>query len=320
MSSHEPMIPELPSPKELFLKWQVCHEHPYWRHCRECVTAPRTYRILVDWLRQGRFKNDRIEELPKGFQKLFAQIRQRPHHRENTPKGASSPSEKFPDLKSLPANLVASLRPSETKESFYEWLLLAWCIQQVDHARAQAISAFQATIQQLTNQGLKEKTLLDLTSVPSEILVSLPNLRQYLDGVRGELSTPIRSYRQKMFEGRPTQLQDSEGEEEEIPPSFKWEQHLAGKMGMGKLTIKTSRQVIWTWVFNPLVKELLPKAKRKKKDRWKVQVGDEGEKEKPFLPDDVFKKASRLIHLRYPNLWDDKWQRVRDRCGPNLNF
>ena len=94
------------------------------------------------------------------------------------------------------------------------------------------------------------------------------------------------------------------------------EQMLFSRMGMDKQTRETSKQIMWTWVFVPLVNTLLPclpYAKWRKEERAKRT-----ESRKPIIHDNVFKLASTLVHLRYPDRWKDEWQRAKSRCLPFL--
>ena len=166
-------------------------------------------------------------------------------------------------------------------------------------AEAKKKDSSQETLEEIIQK------LLELTYVPRMIIESTPDIRKHLDLFRKEDSTALRSLRQHL------------GKSVDPRASTDQEQIFFSQFGMDKLTRDPSKQLIWTWLFTPLVFDILPYAKQRKEDRFKNDkyIDD------PFIPDDVFIKASELVHLRYPDLWEGQWPRVRDRCLAHIkNF
>lgn len=291
-----------PSPDELYKEWQVCNR--FFGHqfgfCKGCERRPRTYRLLVEWMRAGKFKGDWIDDLPMDLRQVYEKYC--PH--------GSALGDRF--LPSPHCEQHHSRLSQEDLKALYGWLLLAWCVRKADHATSLCTPSFENALGTLRANRADVGTILDLTYVPREILERLPDLRKSLEKSRRQLSRSLRSYRQKIAQGKRASLVGPSNKAEEMPPSAGWEQRWSSSLGMDKLTSAFPKQILWTLVFVPVVKVLLPYAKQRKRDRW------HRDSDEPILPDDVFKKASHLIHSRYPDLWEDRWQRVRDRCAPHL--
>jgi len=339
--------------RALTLYCQLCKSKtkPKQVFCDICIRHPRSFRTLVEWMRWGHFRGNWIEDLTGPYQKIFQTHRPQiplpgfENIRRRIPGLQQSPPqelkflvdsvvqlivEEFPDInkRTLKSRLRQALfprfsveieswikkrlSPPSSNDAFYEWLLLGWCVRQCDHAHAISRTPFLSKIQELSRlcgnstspsrlKGFQER-ILDLTYVPIDIVETIPDIRKSLALTRGEESSSRRANSQQ-YGASPDPRSDAAQE-----------QHLFFKFGIDKKTRSSAKQLIWTWIFVPLVLELLPYAKRKKLDRWK----EDKRENDPFIPDDAFIKASQLVHLRYPDLWEDNWQRVRERCSPHL--
>lgn len=207
-------------------------------------------------------------------------------------------------------------RPDNDR-SFYDWLWLAWCVRQADHAlvlnpprklgkeRLGQLEELTRIIASLEEKGLSSEIILDLTYIPLELFESgssEPTYRLLRDSIqesRNDDSDELRAYRQVY--GRVGDARDDRA----------WEQLFWSRLGTDKQTSDISKQIIWTWIFVPIVITLLPYIRGRKKSGY---VNGEWQEEKPLVPDEAFKTASRLVHLRYPHIWPDNWQRVKARC------
>lgn len=295
-------IIELPKPAALLDEWRVCSDHVYWEFCSKCQGRPRTFRLLADWMQQGKFKGDWLAELPAPLRKAYRQ---------------SQPA-KVLDLRLDAAPNVFTLhkiRPTAdgksivevtndqlSQESFQDWLLLAWCVRQAEHERSLRRPDVKKAFSAYAPQGLPLPRLLQLTYVPREIIETIPDVRASLDRSRRALSSALMSSQRKIAKGQEAEFL------EEAPPCTDWEQWWATSMGMDKRTSQLSRQWMWTWIFVPLIEALRPLAKCRKQEYWvSRRDGDTP------IPDDAFIQASRLVHLLYPDLWEDHWQRVKAR-------
>ena len=218
--------------------------------------------------------------------------------------------------------MLSRIPPSEDPGSFHEWLLLAWCLRFLDHRQAERKKEFTQAVSTLVGRGLEKETLLNLTFLPEELLQNGRQLQTFMKHLRKTLSPSLRSYKQKSRKDPRIRLKGPTGEDEEEPASREWEKKWLKQFGIEKKTGRISQQYIWTWLFVPLVDFLLPYATRPKLERWHSSDGkpiDPSKTEEPIIPDDVFIKASQLLHLRYPALWNDHgWQMVKLRFHRQL--
>jgi hypothetical protein len=262
----------------------------------------RSFRLLVEWCRDGKFLADWEEELSPEW-------RLRYHHALSQPNLSSSQlSESFSKASE------SAIPPPEDEWTFYKCLLLAEGLVQTDNDRAKKNDKIQEYFGLLGVESTEAGTLLNLSFVPIVILDDLPTLRQVFRQTRIDVLSSLQQFRQRTTRGQDARLVDAGGNEVELPVGAGHERLWAQQYGMERNTAELSRQFVWTLIFVPLVHALLPHATRQKRDRWTAGE-DPGQL---FLPDDVFKQASRLIHLRYPDHWADRWTRVRDRCAIHL--
>lgn len=187
-------------------------------------------------------------------------------------------------------------------QAFIQLLVLAWCIRQADHERFAEIPKARRVLKELGEYGADTSILLDLTYLPEEVPEIIPTLREFSDEERQRRRHDILSYRQNIAQGREAELK------EEIPIDAQQEALWASRLGIDKKTEKGSRQIVWDWLFVPLTFYLQNYLAGRKTDL------DPSDNERAKINSDIiFKRASTLIHLRYPHLWEDRWSRVRDR-------
>lgn len=276
------IIPQL---HDLVAQWQICDDyrnHPM-GFCDTCQGASRTYRLLIDWQRKGKLKKHLVAELPDGIRQAYDIFRN----------GS-------PDLSTVIPP------PGESKESFADWLIIAWCIRRADHDRALAVRQYATQLDELIKCGTDQQVLLDLTYVPEEIIQSVPRRRAAMFNLRQEVGTVLMSHKQKVAKDIPSRFRD------EQPLNRDQEEAWAAQWGFDKATDNDSKQTLWSLVFVPLTGYLHQYVIGRKLDSWK--------KETRSVPDAVFEQASKLIHYRYPDLWGDhQWQRVKARCRKYLS-
>lgn len=278
--------PTLPPISDLILEWQFCknlsgHLKGF---CPACEQRSRTYRLLVNWIREDKFLGARIEELPVHLQRLA---------REEAPP--------------VPENLVAILPRRDHSVSrsrdFMRLLVLGWCIRQADHERFLDMPEARRVLKEIGAQGADITALLDLTYIPEESTEIIPPLREFSAEERQRLRLDLLAHRQNIAQNRESELR------EEIPSEADMEAQWALQFGIDKKTSDSSRQVIWSWLFVPLTQYL-----RKYLEGRKVDLDPSDDELAEIRSDIVFKRASTLVHLRYPHLWEDNWPRVRERC------
>lgn len=207
---------------------------------------------------------------------------------------------------------MLSLVPkTEDPASFHEWLLLAWFLRNMDHRKAERNKDFKQALTNLVERDLEKNLLLNLTFLPEELVQNGRELRHFMKCLREDLSPLVRSYKQKIRKNPHIPLKGPSSMDEEEPASREWEMRWLEQFGIEKNTRRISQQYIWSWVFIPLVNLILPVIPRKKKD---LETGKH-----PIMPDEVFIYTSHLIHLRYPELWENKWHRTRDRWNKYFN-
>jgi hypothetical protein len=338
----------VPSPDSIFNLWAVCsnysqHVGGHCAHCnnfsptiwckkcevktrpvavvcKECDRHPRTFRVLAETVRMGKSFTDWTDELPAHLRELYETQRSSSVHmvRNEEPDEGNPPRVRLatPKYYFTPEQRKRIPRPDNDR-SFYDWLLLAWCVRQADHAlilnpprelgkeRLRQLEELTRIIASLEEKGLSSEIILDLTYIPLELFESgSPEptymlLRDSIQESRKYDSDELRAYRQEY------------GSVRDARDDRTLEQLLFSRLGTDKQTSDISKQIIWTWIFVPLVITLLPYARRRKTAGY---VNGEWGEEKPLVPDEAFKTASRLIHLRYPHIWLDNWQRVKARC------
>jgi hypothetical protein len=316
-----------PSFSALLAEWAICDQHLFPTFCGQCAAKGRMFRVFVEYLRQGKTKTDLENRLTPTIRKRYLQ---------NRPKGLSSftlntqggairlhKNKTVNEDYGIPEQMLSLIPKSEDPASFHEWLLLAWFLRDMEHRKAERNKDFKQALTNLVERGLEKNLLLNLTFLPEELVQNGRDLRNFMKHLREDLSLSIRSYKQKIRMNPHFPLKGPTGEDEEEPASRAWEKRWLEQFGLEKNTGRISQQYIWTWLFVPLVDFLLPYAIRRKQEHWRssnTKPIDPSETEYPILPDDVFKKASQLLHLRYPKLWEDKWLRVRVRTLPYVSF
>ncbi len=359
---------KLPSPNALLGEWRVCSDYaqhiggycskcdalsqtlycttcsaktrPVTPACSECWTRPRTFRVLVEFMRKMKFSGHWISDLQRYAPHLHKIYEMNRPQQVVTVKNEIAPGlyratrailvpdegGRHVELKRPRRYFSRAIRKviPETQESFYHLLLLAWCLRCADHEsilqsleepdpeRCNQLRELNHMIGSLVRQGLSVEEILNLTYVPRYIVepypverpsgvMHYPAYKLFRDSMRRSRegdSERLRRYRQ----------QHGKGQDPGDKPI--WEQWFFSQFGIDEQTSQVSRQRIWTWVFVPLVNALLPYAKHRK---TAGHVNGCWEDFKEFIPDDAFKKASRLVHLRSPEIWEDNWQRVKDR-------
>ncbi len=271
--------------------------------------------MFVEYLRQGKTKIDLEKRLPPTIRKRYLQNRPKGPSlfTLNTHRGAIRlQKNKTVDRNpGIPGQILSLIPKTDDPASFHEWLLLAWFLRDMDHRKAERNKDCKQAVSTLVEQGLKKDLLLNLTFLPEELVQNGRELRNFMKHLREDLSQSIRSYKQKIRINPRMPLKGPTGEDEEEPTSWEWEMRWLEQFGIEKNTQRISQQYIWTWVFIPLVKLILPVIPRRKKD---LDTGKH-----PIMPDEVFIKTSHFIHLRYPELWEDKWHRARDRWNKYFN-
>ena len=337
----------VPPGNDLFREWLACPDHHWDFFCRKCESAPRGLRLLVNWLRDQPIR--RTPELPVAYRKLYVNtiiptpIRHPLTSQEVFPEydltkadrkvyslkeirsrlktvAAAMGSRGFSkkDILTVTTRLHAEAMPRFTEEikkdlngmglrshqkraRFFNYLVLAWCARQSENERAWGKNDFKKAC---LNSKLPRWAILNLTYLPIESLSIVPDIRASLKETRIRLSSSLRAYRQRQVRNEDSIIVDSEGEQEEAPPSEEWEQQWCSNFGMGNKSLTLSRQNLWSLIFIPLVTRLLDRVAGRK-ENWKS--------DSPPVPDNAFKIASRLIHLRYPEHWADNWQHVKNR-------
>ena len=278
--------------------------------CSQCHITGRSFRLLVEWLRFGKFKGSWIEELSPPVRKVFET------HRLPSPslfQRSQNTTIFSPDTWKL---VKKKLSPPDSQEGFYNWLLLAWSIQQGSQEQAIQNQTLMGKIDAIFDsapppivhtKGKFRSMVLTLSYVPQPFLDMALSIRTSLSKDRK---------RESSIRRRESQIT---GTAQEPKADIIWEQLFFSKFGIDKISSDLTRQVFWTWLFVPLVDFLLPYATRRKEKRWIVDFSQPLPKtEQPFIPDDVFKKASQLLHLRYPDLWKDHWQKIKLRFYQQL--
>lgn len=277
--------PTLPPISDLILEWRYCEDLSGHRKgfCVGCEQRSRAYRLLVDWIRDDKFLGARIKALPQHLRVLVLE--------EGPP---------------VPIGMVSILprrdRLKSRPRDFMRLLVLAWCIRQADHERFAAIPKVRRLLKEVGSHGADIGTLLDLTYVPEESTEIISPLRDFFADERQRLRIDLLAHHQNSIEGRESELK------EEIPIKTDQEKHWALQFGIDKKTGNSSRQIIWDWIFVPLTHHL-----RKYLEGRKADLDPSDSELIEIRSDIVFKRASTLVHLRYPHLWEDKWSRVRDR-------
>ena len=280
-----PDDPQVSSLKDLILQWEVCKTclPQFAQFCGVCQGKPRTFRLLAEWLRAGRMKRGWIDDLPEPIAKCYRR-----------------PWEELPEF---PAEARSLIPAPESENSFTEWLILAWCIRQVDHSNALTKPRIRRELKELMNQGADREQLLDLTYVPRSIIELVPKMRKGMKSVRenDEQRRMLQAHKQKIAKG----IKSSFSGEQVL--SKDQEQFWAARFAFDKKTDDLSRQTLWTWIFVPLATYLHQYVVGRKLESWK--------KDMPPISDKAFEQASTLIHCRYPDLWNDReWRRVKARC------
>ncbi|MCA9457859.1 MAG: hypothetical protein KC587_14435, partial [Nitrospira sp.] len=280
--------------------------------CDQCHITGRSFRLLVEWLRFGKFKGSWIEELSPPVREVFETHRQpSPSHfqrRQNT-------SILSPDTWKL---VKKKLSPPDSEWGFYDWLLLAWSVQQGNQEQAIQNQALTEIID-VTFRSATPPTAQTMEKFRSMVL-ALSYVPQPLLDMAISIRTTLSKDRKRESSNRRRQSQKT-GTVQEPKAEMIREQIFFSQFGIDKMTPDLSRQVFWTWLFVPLVDFLLPYATRRKEDHWpssETKPIDPTEADSPILPDDVFQKASQLLHLRYPDLWKDQWQMVKLRFHRHL--
>ncbi|MCA9469961.1 MAG: hypothetical protein KC643_31565 [Nitrospira sp.] len=304
---------------DLLNEWIVCTGHPISQFCQHCSSKNRMFRVFVEYLRHGKTTTDLEKRLPPAIRKLYLENRPQspPSYTLATHHGRTQIQKKKPVEEDLgvPSQMLSQIPQSENPASFHEWLLLAWCLRLADHQHADRNKEFKQTLSTLIDCGLAKEVLWNLTFLPAELVRHGKDLRNFMRHLREDLSSSIRCYKQKIRLNPSGTLKGPTGEDEEEPASREWETRWLEQFGIEKNTLRISLQYIWTWQFVPLVINLLPVAQGRKHGR----PMDSPYQDRPFFPDEVCQKASQLIHLRYPTLWSDNWQRVRERCRPYVS-
>lgn len=276
------VVPQL---HDLIAQWQICDE--YGNHssgfCDTCQQIPRTYRLLVNWQRKGKLKKHMVAELSTDSRQTYDIFQ----------KASSDLSTVIPP-------------PGESKESFADWLIIAWCLRRADHDRALRLRKYLTQLDKLIKCGADQQLLLDLTYIPEKIVQSVPRRRAAMFNLRQEVGPALMSHKQKVAKSIPSRFRD------EQPLNRDQEEAWAAQWGFDKTTDSDSKQTLWTWIFVPLTTYLHQYVSGRKMNSWKTETLP--------VPDIVFEQASTLIHCRYPDLWDDhQWQRVKARCHKYLS-
>jgi hypothetical protein len=337
-----------PHGDDLFEEWRSCPDHPWSVFCQKCESTPRGFRLLVNWLKAHPI--GRGSELPPNYHEFYdrtavpAPIRSPITSRVVFPERDSTTRNRkvysLEEIRSRLRTLASAMkgcgfskrdilivttrlqaeaiprfgeeietdldglgpRSPEKRSRFFNDLLLAWCIRQADNEKAWRKSDFKKAC---LSSSLPRREILDLTYLPIESLTIIPDIRASLNETRKRLSSSLMSYRQRQARDKDSVIVDPDGKQEEAPPSEEWEQQWCSNFGLEKNSRMLSRQYLWSLVFIPLLTQLLVHVAGRKELNWKS--------DSPIVPDEVFKIASRLIHLRYPEHWPDKWQRVKNR-------
>jgi hypothetical protein len=159
-------------------------------------------------------------------------------------------------------------------------------------------------LREIVALGADSRALLDLTYVQEESIEIIPPLRKFFAEERQRMRLDLLAHYQNSVQGRESKLR------EEIPSEPDLETRWALQFGIDKKTNKSSRQVIWTLIFVPLALYLRQFIIGRKQDNWRNS--------NRIVSDTVFKTASTLVHLRYPDLWSDSWSLVKKRAYPFL--
>ena len=338
---------EIPHGDDLFREWQACPDHHWNFFCRKCESTPRGLRLLVNWLRDQPIR--RTLDLPPTYRKLYAKtivpaplrypltsqevfpeydltaVNRNVYSHEETRSrlktvASAMRSRGFSkrDVLTVTTRLEAEAMPRFTEKiekdldgvglrsrkkrtRFFNHLVLAWCTRQANNECAWRKNDFKKAC---LSSKLPRRVILNLTYLPNKSLTIVPDIRASLKETRIRHSSSLRAYRQRQVRNEDSVIVDSEGEQEEAPPSEEWEQQWCSNFGMGNKSLTLSRQNLWSLIFIPLVTRLLDRVAGRK-ENWKS--------DSPPVPDNAFKIASRLIHLRYPEHWADNWQHVKNR-------
>jgi hypothetical protein len=162
-----------------------------------------------------------------------------------------------------------------------------------------AVPKARRILKELGALGADIKALLDLTYLHEESTEIIPPLRDFFAEERQRLRLDLLAHRQNNIQGRESKLQ------EEIPSEPNLEARWALQFGIDKKTEESTRQIIWSWLFVPIVLNLRKYIRGRKRENYGNDLS--------IMSDNVFQTASTLVHLRYPTLWEDRWILVKKR-------